>query len=63
VVERLNLTEDIEMLVVDDHLELRAGRKPRMDWEDAFRAMAQRGGDQLLDEPTATKWDDEEWEW
>lgn len=63
VVERLNLTDDIEMIVKEDHLELRPGRKPREGWSDAFREMAQHADDRLMDEPVATKWDNEEWNW
>ena len=63
VVERLQLTDDIEMIVKEDHLELRPGRKPREGWDSAFREMAQRADDQPLDEPTPTKWDNEEWDW
>ena len=63
VVERLQLTDDIEMIVKEDHLELRPGRKPREGWADAFREMAQHADDQLLDGPTPTRWDNEEWDW
>jgi len=63
VVERLQLTDNIEMIVKEDHLELRPGRKPREGWADAFREMAQHTDDQLSDEPTPTKWDNEEWDW
>ncbi|MDO8684994.1 MAG: AbrB/MazE/SpoVT family DNA-binding domain-containing protein [Armatimonadota bacterium] len=63
VVERLHLTNDIEMIVKEDHLELRPGRKPREGWADAFREMAERKDDQLPDEPAPTKWDSEEWTW
>jgi antitoxin MazE len=38
-------------------------RRPREGWEEQFRAMAERGDDRLLDEPTPTKWDETEWEW
>ena len=63
VLDRLHLTEEIEMVIVDDHLELRPAQNPRKDWDGAFQSMAKRGDDRLIDEPTATKWDDEEWDW
>jgi pyruvate formate lyase activating enzyme len=36
---------------------------PRQGWDEEFRAMAERGDDQLLDSPTSTQWDGEEWRW
>lgn len=63
VVERLNLTDDIEITVEDDHLEVRPGRKPREGWAEAFQEMAKRGDDQSADDVTPTVWDREEWEW
>jgi len=63
VAEHLNLNDDIEIIVKEDHLEVRPGRKPRDGWADAFREMAQRGDDQLVDVPVPTKWDKEGWDW
>ena len=37
--------------------------RPREGWEEAFRSMAECGDDRLLDEPVATDWDREQWEW
>ena len=41
------------------------GRKPRAGWAAAFRKMAQRGDDSLLDgvPPSLSSWDESEWEW
>ncbi len=61
--ERLRLTDDIEIVIKEDHLELRPGRKPRDGWADAFQQMAERADDRLLDEPTPTAWDAKEWDW
>jgi antitoxin MazE len=38
---------------------------PRHRWTEAFRAMAERGDDRLLDKgPTnQSDWDQDEWEW
>jgi hypothetical protein len=35
---------------------------PREGWEEAFRAMAERGDDRLIDESPSTVFDDTEWE-
>jgi hypothetical protein len=34
-----------------------------MGWAEAARAMSRQGHDHLLDEPTATRFDQEQWEW
>jgi|RhiMetdeSRZDD1v2_1073273.scaffolds.fasta_scaffold858189_3 hypothetical protein len=40
-------------------------KNPRAGWADAFRVMARRGDDALLDGDVLlpTKWDNEEWVW
>ena len=42
---------------------IQATRRPRAGWADAARAMSAAGHDDLLDEPSATRFDREEWEW
>lgn len=63
VIERLHLTEEIELVIEVDHLEVRAGRKPRDGWAEAFSTMAEQKDDRLMDEPTSTAFDKEEWDW
>ena len=63
VIDRLHLADEVEMVVKENHIELRPGRKPREGWADAFREMAEHKDDLLLDEPVPTKWDSEEWDW
>ena len=43
VLERLHLTDAVELVVKEDHLEVRPGRKPREGWAEAFAEMAARG--------------------
>jgi antitoxin MazE len=63
VIDRLNLENGVEIAVADDHLEVRPIRNPREGWAEAFREMHARGDDRMLDEPTPTVFDKEEWEW
>ena len=49
--------EDSRLKTTDDR------PKPREGWDEAFRQMAERGDDWLLDEPVSTVWDEEEWDW
>jgi len=64
VIEQCGLTEQIEMLVQDRTLVIRAPRRARMGWNESFAKMALRGDDKLLDpQPLPTQWDDEDWQW
>lgn len=47
----------------DKEPQVHTARKPREGWEEAFREMAERGDDRLIDDPTPTAFDAEEWEW
>ncbi len=59
------LGEDVELEVQDDRIVIKSILAPRQGWEKAFRAMAERGHDRLLDEGLTgkTSWDEEEWDW
>lgn len=37
--------------------------RPRAGWAEAARRMREQGQDRLLDRPTLTRFDDEEWRW
>ncbi len=63
LIDQLGLGPEIELVVEEDHLEIRRSTKPRDGWAEQFRAMAEAGDDSLLDDETPTKWDKEEWEW
>jgi antitoxin MazE len=65
LLERAGLSGEVEISVQDHSLVTRSARKPRAGWDEAFREMAQRGDDGLLDEDVVslTRWDEEEWEW
>jgi len=61
--EQLNFHEEVELAVESDQIVIRPAHHPRAGWDEQFREMAERGDDQLLDAPTATDWDEGEWEW
>jgi len=65
LLERSNLAEEVELEAQDHQIIIRSTRQPRQDWKAAFRAMAERGDDALLDRQllTPTKWDEDEWQW
>ena len=61
--EQLGLRDEVEMAVHKDSLVIRRPNRPRQGWAQAFQTMAAHKDDALLDKPTATRWDAEEWEW
>ena len=65
LLERSNLPEEVEIEAQDDRIIIRSAKQPRQGWEEAFRAMAERGDDRLLDEnlTTQSSWDEDEWQW
>jgi antitoxin MazE len=65
LLDRSNLAEEVELEAEDDRIIIRSTRQPRHDWERAFRAMAERGDDSLLDggSPARSQWDEAEWQW
>jgi antitoxin MazE len=63
VIEQCQLGNLLELQVKENYLELHPVKSPRMGWEEEFARMAKCGDDQLLDNPTPTKWDETEWEW
>ena len=65
LLERSNLAEEVEVEAEDNRIIIRSRKQPRQDWESAFRAMAERGEDSLLDKNllSQTQWDEDEWQW
>lgn len=65
LLEQIGLGDEVHLEAKDNQLVIRPKRLPREGWSEAFRAMAQRGDDRLIDEPliSQTRWDNEEWQW
>jgi antitoxin MazE len=65
LLEESGLHGEVEIIAQDGTLVIRPARKPREGWAEAFREMARRGDDALLDEapPSLSTWDRDEWEW
>jgi antitoxin MazE len=64
LLEQTGLKSEVEISVRNGSLLIKPALKARAGWADAFRQMAERGDDTLLD-PSAplTRWDKDEWEW
>lgn len=57
------LPEEIELEARPGRLVARAARRRREGWADAARVMRARSDEGLLDAPTPTRFDLEEWRW
>jgi antitoxin MazE len=64
LLEQTGLDDEVEIEVRDGSLVISRVDSPRGGWSEAFRAMAERGDDALLDDgPTTSRFDEDEWEW
>ena len=65
LLERSGLSGDVELIARDGMLLVRAARSSRANWAEAFRSMAARQDDQLVDRPPSSfsAWDKDEWTW
>ena len=63
LIEQAELSEEVELYAEPGRLIVQAVREARVGWAEAAKRMHAAGDDRLLDEPTRTKFDDEEWTW
>ncbi len=65
LLEQTGLRGEVEISARDDSLIIRPARQPRTGWAAAFREMARRGDDALVDDPapSLSSWDEDDWEW
>ncbi len=65
VLEQTQLEGEVELEVKDRQILIRPVARPRQDWAQKFKTMAEKGDDKLLDSASIdqTSWDKEEWEW
>ena len=65
LLEQSGLAGEVDLEVEQGRIVIQALGSPRRGWEEAFRAMAERGDDALLDRETVSgsSWDEQEWEW
>jgi antitoxin MazE len=63
LLDQAQLPDEVELHVEPGRLVVLGVRRPRTGWAKAACAMAQARHDGLLDAPSATRFDEEEWEW
>ena len=65
ILEQTGLCGEVEIRAEKDAVVIEAATRPRAGWDAAFREMARRGDDRLLDDvaPALSPWDEDTWEW
>lgn len=63
LLKEARLADEIELQAEPGRIVICGATRPRAGWAEAARRMRKRGEDQLLDPPTPTRFDEEEWEW
>ena len=65
VFEQCGFKDEVELAVLNKELVIRSPRRPREDWDAAFKAMSENSDDVQADfvAEEMSPWDKEEWEW
>ena len=63
LIEEARLKDEVQLRVRDGAVIITSLTRPRFGWAEAARRAHEGGQDRLLDDPTPTKFDREEWRW
>ena len=63
IIAQAGLTEEVELGVRDGAVVIARVTSARSGWANAASQLRQRDEDRLLDPPTATHFDEKEWQW
>lgn len=65
LLEQTGIMDNVELEVEKNQIIIRPVTNPRIDWDEAFKSMADKGDDTLIvgDENIYHSWDEEEWQW
>ena len=63
ILQACGIEHEVELSIEADRLVIARPRSVRSGWAEAAQSMASKGDDELLDPPTATEFDADEWEW
>ncbi len=63
LLDEAGLPEEVEIHAEPGRIVIEAATRPRAGWAEAAQQMAASGEDELLDPPTSTRFDEEEWAW
>jgi len=63
LLDQAQLPDEVELHAEPGRIIVQATRRPRAGWAKAAQAMREGGHDVLLDEPTVTRFDRQDWQW
>ena len=63
LLQEAQLEDEVELQAEPGRILICKMAQPRTGWAEAARRMRARGEDLLLDPPTATRFDKEDWKW
>jgi len=63
LLQEAQLEDEVELQAEPGRILISKSAQPRAGWADAARRMRVQGEDNLLDPPTATRFDKEDWKW
>ena len=63
ILEKYGFEDKIEIIMEENHLELKPVTPPRQGWDEAFKEMHERGDDELLIDNILDDDLIEPWEW
>ncbi|MFZ1805347.1 MAG: AbrB/MazE/SpoVT family DNA-binding domain-containing protein [Nitrospira sp.] len=63
LLQEAQLEDEVELQAEPGRILISKTAKPRAGWSDAAKRMRERDEDRLIDQPTPTQFDKEEWQW
>ncbi len=63
LIEEIGLTDEVELRARNGAIVITPASRSRAGWGEAAERLQNRDEDRLLDPPTSTRFDEEEWEW
>jgi antitoxin MazE len=65
LLEQTGIMDDVELEIEKNKIVIRPISNPRIGWDNAFKTMAEKGDDALMDGETSilNSWDEKEWQW
>jgi antitoxin MazE len=65
LLDQSRLGDEVELEAQRDRIIIRSAKRPRRGWDEAFRSMAERGDDRMIDGDLVrqTRWDETRWQW
>ena len=63
LLEESRITGEVDLELHPDGILIRNTQKPRANWDDQFKVMAENEDDEMLDSHTSTAFEKKEWKW